>query len=70
MKNKSFRTRTKMKVAVPMVMLFCLWCAFTATQPSEQPEGTPLFITDIAPCKDGMIVSQKGIRKVTLYAPD
>ena len=53
-----------------MVMLFCLWCAFTATQPSEQPEGTPLFITDIAPCKDGMIVSQKGIRKVTLYAPD
>ena len=70
MKNRFFRTNVKLKIAVPMVMLFCLWCAFTAIQPSGQPEGTPLFITDIAPCKDGMLVSQKGIRKVTLYASD
>ena len=70
MKNRFFRTNVKLKVVMPMAMLFCLWCAFTAIQPSEQPEGTPLFITDIAPCKDGMVVSQKGIRKVTLYASD
>lgn len=70
MKSRIFRTGTNAKVLVSMVGLFCLWCAFTATQPSDQPEGTPLFITDIAPCKDGMIVSQKGIRKVTLYASD
>ena len=70
MKNRFLRTNVKLKVAVPMVMLFCLWCAFTLNQPSEQPEGTPLYITDIVSCKDGMLVSQKGIRKVTLYAPD
>ena len=50
-------------VTVSVASLF----AFT-THTVEQPEGTPLFITSIAPYKSGMIVAQKGVRKVTLYS--
>lgn len=43
--------------------------AFT-TRSVEQPEGAPLFITGIAPCPSGMVVSEKGVKKVTVYSSD
>ena len=43
--------------------------AFT-TRSVEVPEGAPLFITSIAPCPSGMVVSEKGVKKVTVYSSD
>ena len=61
-KNYNFM-KAVLLVTVSVASLF----AFT-THTVEQPEGTPLFITSIAPYKSGMIVAQKGVRKVTLYS--
>ena len=56
------------KVIVPVFLVVSLF-AFT-THTTEQPEGTPLFITGITPYKSGMIVSQKGVQKVSIYSSD
>lgn len=56
------------KIILPVVLVVSLF-AFT-THTTEQPEGTPLFITSITPYKAGMIVSQKGVRKITVYSSD
>ena len=53
---------------IPAILVVSLF-AFT-TQIAEQPEGTPLFITDITSYRSGMIVSQKGVRKVSIYSSD
>lgn len=53
---------------IPAILVVSLF-AFT-TQIAEQPEGTPLFITGITSYRSGMIVSQKGVRKVSIYSSD
>lgn len=60
----------KMRIWMPIVLLCCSFCMFTAFRPSESSEGTPLFITGIAPYKNGIVMSQKGVRKVTAYSAD
>ena len=54
------------KIVLPIVLVAAMF-AFT-THTVEQPEGEPLFITSIAPYKAGMIVTQKGVKKVTVYS--
>lgn len=54
---------------VLLIVLATVMFAFT-TYTTEQPESTPLFITSIAPYKAGIIVTQKGIKKVTVYSSD
>lgn len=56
------------KIVLPIVLVVAMF-AFT-THTVEQPEGEPLFITSIAPYKAGMIVTQKGVKKVTVYSSD
>lgn len=56
------------KIVLPIVLVAAMF-AFT-THTVEQPEGEPLFITSIAPYKAGMIVTQKGVKKVTVYSSD
>ena len=56
------------KIVLPIVLVAAMF-AFT-THTTEQPEGTPLFITSIVPYKAGMIVTQKGVKKVTVYSSD
>ena len=51
-----YKSRSIAKVIVPVFLVVSLF-AFT-THTTEQPEGTPLFITGITPYKSGMIVSQ------------
>ncbi|WP_300901939.1 YVTN family beta-propeller repeat-containing protein [uncultured Bacteroides sp.] len=65
MRYTSYKKALLMIPAILVVSLF----AFT-TQIAEQPEGTPLFITDITSYRSGMIVSQKGVRKVSIYSSD
>lgn len=65
MRYTSYKKALLMIPAILVVSLF----AFT-TQIVEQPEGTPLFITDITSYRSGMIVSQKGVRKVSIYSSD
>lgn len=65
MRYTSYKKALLMIPAILVVSLF----AFT-TQIAEQPEGTPLFITGIISYKSGMIVSQKGVRKVSIYSSD
>lgn len=59
---------TYIRIVLPLVWVVSLF-AFT-THTVEQPEGLPLYITGIAPYKAGMVVSQKGSRKVTAYSSD
>ena len=63
-----YKSRSIAKVIVPVFLVVSLF-AFT-THTTEQPEGTPLFITGITPHKSGMIVSQKGVQKVSIYSSD
>ena len=63
-----YKSRSIAKVIVPVFLVVSLF-AFT-THTTEQPEGTPLFITGITPYKSGMIVSQKGVQKVSIYSSD
>ena len=63
-----YKSRSITKVIVPVFLVVSLF-AFT-THTAEQPEGTPLFITGITPYKSGMIVSQKGVQKVSIYSSD
>lgn len=56
------------KIVLPIVLVAAMF-AFT-THTVEQPEGEPLFITSIAPYKAGMIVTQKGVKTVTVYSSD
>lgn len=56
------------KIVLPIVLVAAMF-AFT-THTVEQPEGEPLFITSIAPYKAGMIATQKGVKKVTVYSSD
>lgn len=56
------------KIVLPIALVAAMF-AFT-THTVEQPEGEPLFITSIAPYKAGMIVTQKGVKKVTVYSSD
>lgn len=64
-----YNTRSITKIIVPVVLALSL-LAFTTHTP-EQPQGTPLFITGIVPYKSGgMLVSQKGVQKVSLYSSD
>ena len=56
------------QIVLPIVLVASLF-AFT-THTTEQPEGTPLFITSIAPYKAGVVVTQKGVQKVTIYSSD
>ena len=65
MRYTSYKKALLMIPAILVVSLF----AFT-TQIVEQPEGTPLFITGITSYRSGMIVSQKGVRKVSIYSSD
>lgn len=65
MRYTSYKKALLMIPAILVVSLF----AFT-TQIAEQPEGTPLFITGITSYRSGMIVSQKGVRKVSIYSSD
>lgn len=65
MRYTSYKKALLMIPAILVVSLF----AFTI-QIAEQPEGTPLFITDITSYRSGMIVSQKGVRKVSIYSSD
>lgn len=57
-----------MKLILPAILAVSLF-AFTV-HTTEQPEGAPLFITGIAPYKAGVVVAQKGVRKVTVYSSD
>lgn len=57
-------------IVMMLVLLVAFFLAFTSAKTIYQPEGTPLFITGIVPYKSGMIVSQKGIRKVSIYSSD
>lgn len=61
--------KCKFMKAFLSVALVASLLAFTV-HTTEQPEGTPLFITSIAPYKAGVVVAQKGIRKVTVYSSD
>ncbi len=63
-----YKSRSITAVMIPVLLTVSLF-AFT-TQTTEQPEGTPLFITGITPYKSGMIVSQKGVRKISIYSSD
>ncbi len=63
-----YKSRSITTIMIPVLLVASLF-AFT-TQTTEQPEGTPLFITGITPYKSGMIVSQKGVRKVSIYSSD
>lgn len=59
-------------ICIRIVLLFVLVAflfAFT-TRMTEQPEDSPLYITGISPCRAGMVVSQKGTKKVTIYSSD
>ena len=56
------------KIVLPIVLVVVAF-AFT-THTMEQPEGDPLFITSIVPYKSGMVVTQKGNKKVTIYSSD
>lgn len=51
------------------ILLVASFFAFT-THTAEQPEGTPLFITSIASYKAGVVVTEKGAQKVTIYSSD
>ena len=53
-----YKSRSIAKVIVPVFLVVSLF-AFT-THTTEQPEGTPLFITGITPYKSGMIVISEG----------
>ncbi|WP_366143340.1 YVTN family beta-propeller repeat-containing protein [uncultured Bacteroides sp.] len=63
-----YRNCKFMKMILPVMLVVSLF-AFTV-HTAEQPEGTPLFITSIVPYKAGVIVTQKGVRKVTIYSSD
>lgn len=65
MKHKNYKFA---KIVLPAILGVVLF-AFT-THTAEQPEGTPLFITGIAPYKAGMVVTEKGVQKVTIYSSD
>ena len=60
----------KGSMAVLALSVVGLLFAFTQRTAVNTPEGTPLFITGIAPYKSGIIVSQKGVSKVSVYASD
>lgn len=57
------------RLTLPVILLVVSFFAFT-TNEVDRPEGTPLFITGITPYKAGVVVTQKGIRKVTVYSSD
>lgn len=59
----------KLTKIVLSIVLVVVAFAFT-THTMEQPEGDPLFITSIVPYKSGMVVTQKGNKKVTIYSSD
>lgn len=63
-----YNSRRITRIIVPVALAVSLF-AFT-THTTELPEGTPLFITGIAPYNFGIVVSQKGVRKVTVYSSD
>ena len=64
-----YTSHKKIALLTMPVLLVASLFAFT-TQTVEQPEGTPLFITGITSYNSGMIVSQKGVRKVSIYSSD
>lgn len=63
-----YRNYKLTKIIIPVALMASLF-AFT-TQTTVQPEGDPLFITGIAPYNTGIVVSEKGARKVVLYSSD
>lgn len=64
-----YTSHKKIALLTMPVLLVASLFAFT-TQTVEQLEGTPLFITGITSYNSGMIVSQKGVRKVSIYSSD